>query len=109
MPSDDMGPGDDCYCDVHICNPTDETYEDVPVFVILDVYGEYFFAPSYTEFDHYTENIQPGIMTIHPLPLFTWPANVGSAGGNVFYAAMTNQSITDLFGELDTFTFGWHE
>ncbi len=108
MPSQDMGPGDDCYCDVHVCNPTDETFTDVPIFVILDVYGQYFFAPSFNEFDHYTQDVPPGMFTIHVLPLFSWPPNTGSAEGIVFYAAMTNPEITELFGELDMFEFGWH-
>jgi len=109
MPSDDFGPGDDCYCDVIVCNPTSETYPMTPVFVILDVYGTYFFAPSFGDFDHYTYDIVPGHFTISVLPSFSWPTGAGSAAGLSWYAAMTDQSISSLLGDLGVFPFGWHE
>jgi hypothetical protein len=108
MPSDDFGPGDECYCDVYVCNPNAETYYDIPVFVILDVYGLYFFAPAFSDFDYYTETVAPGRLTISVIPSFTWPGGVGSASGILWYAAMTDPGITQLFGELGMFTFGWH-
>jgi hypothetical protein len=108
MPLEDYGPGDSCYTDVTICNPGTETYEDVPVFVILDVYGLYFFAPSFSDFDYYTRDVTPGLVVINVLPTFTWPPGAGTAAGINWYAAMTNAAITELFGEMDIFTFGWH-
>gem|GEM_PF-6702618 len=47
-------------------------------------------------------------ITIDVLPLFAWPSGAGVAEGIMFHAAMTDPGITSLFGELDTFTFGWH-
>jgi hypothetical protein len=108
MPKADYVEGDECYCDVIVCNPNAETYYDVPVFVILDVYGLYFFAPGFSDFDYYVETVAPGKMTIQVLPSFTWPGNVGSATGILWYAAMTNAAISELFGELGIFSFGWH-
>jgi len=108
MPSDDFTEDDECYCMVYVCNPDEETYSAVPVFVILDVYGLYYFAPNYSDFDYYTRNITPGLTEIEVLPVFIWPGNVGSASGINWYAAMTDQAITELFGEFDMFTFGWH-
>ncbi|MBN1355809.1 S8 family serine peptidase [bacterium] len=108
MPKDDFTGGDECFCDVYICNPNTETYYGVPVFVILDVYGLYFFAPSFGEFDYYLKDVTPGEMTINVLPSFIWPGGVGSASGILWYAAMTDPGITQLFGELGMFSFGWH-
>jgi len=108
MPGDDYGPGDVCYLHVHICNPTTETYPNVPVFTILDVYGTFFFAPSFTAFDHYTMDILPGMTPLEVLPPFSWPDNAGNASGIIVYAAMTDEGIMQLFGDLDTFSFGWH-
>jgi Subtilase family/Fervidolysin N-terminal prodomain len=108
MPSMDFTQGDSCYCDVTICNPGSETYESVPVFVILDVYGSYFFAPSFSDFDYYTQTVYPGKSMINVIPAFSWPGNVGSATNIMWYAAMTDSAITQLFGELGMFTFGWH-
>jgi hypothetical protein len=106
MPAEEYTGGDICYCEVYVCNPHDETY-NVPVFVILDVYGMYFFAPSFTDFDYYNDPVEPGLMTIQVLPQFSWPYGVGQASNIRWYAAMTNPEITDLFGDLGTFTFGW--
>ena len=108
MPSHDFGAGDECYCDVYVCNTDSTTYTDIPVFVILDVYGMYFFAPSFGSFDHYDDPIPPGLTTIAVLPSFPWPAGAGTATNIVWYAAMTNPQMTALHGDLGTFTFGWH-
>jgi subtilisin family serine protease len=108
MPKDDFTAGDDCYCDVEICNPTDDTYADVPIFVILDVYGAYFFAPSYSDYDYYVRTIYPGTTMLNVLPRFTWPGNVGSAAGIRWYAAMTTPDKSTMFGDLGMFAFGWH-
>jgi len=108
MPANNFTEGDDFYCTVYVCNPNPETYTAVPVFVILDVYGLYFFAPNFSDFEYYAEDIAPGVLEIEVLPVFTWPGNVGSAEGIVFYAAMTNAAITELFGSFDMFAFGWY-
>jgi immune inhibitor A len=107
MPFTEYHPGDTCYCDLRICNPDTVTYSDVPVFVILDVYGLYFFAPSFSDFDYYTQTVESGTTTLTILPVFTWPDGVGTASGILWYAAMTDAAITQLFGEMDIFTFGW--
>ncbi|GEM_PF-4512821 len=108
MPSNDFGSGDECYCNVTACNTDSYTYTDIPVFVVLDVAGSYFFAPDYSEFDFYTMTLPPGETVIPVLPSFEWPSGVGAFSGVNWYAAMTNPDITALHGELDIFTFGWH-
>jgi len=96
-----------CHCSVHVCNTDPVTYTDVPVFVILDVYGMLFFAPSFGAFDYYDDPIPPGTTTIQVLPSFPWPAGAGEAHDIHFYAAMTNPAMTDLMGDMDMFAFGW--
>ena len=83
------------------------THTDVPVFVILDVYGMMFFAPSFGAFDYYLDPIPPGMSTIEVLPSFQWPSGAGEAHGINFYAAMTNPEMTALLGDMDICTFGW--
>ncbi|GEM_PF-6624906 len=110
MPSTSFHPGDLCNCLVTICNPGPKTYINVPLFVILDVYGEYFFAPSFTDLDHYTyDSIAPGTHLRTVIPDFSWPEGVGSASGLLFYAGMTNAEMTELLGEYDSFTFGYSD
>lgn len=107
MPSAMYREGDSCYCNVVVCNPESTTYNNMPLMVVLDVYGQYFFAPSFTSFDQITIDVTPGQQTIQVLPPFSWPAGAGTASGIRFHAAMTNQAITELFGTLDSFSFGW--
>ncbi len=108
MPSHDFGAGDPCSCDVLVCNATGATLTDIPVFVLLDVYGSYFFAPDFSEFAYYLMPLSPGNNPIQVLPTFAWPTGAGAASGIKWYAAMTNPGMTELYGSLDTFEFGWH-
>jgi len=99
---------DPCACSVTVCNPGDTQLNSVPLFVLLDVYGTYFFAPSFTnDPDFYTVNPPPGTSTVEVLPEFNWPPAVGSADGIIWYAAMTNAAMNELQGEMDTWEFGW--
>ncbi|MBN1355366.1 S8 family serine peptidase [bacterium] len=107
MPSEYFTPGDPCACRVFVCNPDPDGYANMPLFVILDVYGLYFFAPSFSDFDYYSLALVPGEMEIEVLPEFTWPEGAGSASGILWYGAMTDPGITQLFGEMDTWEFGW--
>lgn len=107
MPSTMFHAGDPCFCTLAVCNPSSNTYNDVPVFAILDVYGMYFFAPDFSSYNHYTLDISPGIQLVPVLLEFAWPDNAGAASGIVWYAAMTNAGITELFGTLGQFQFGW--
>ncbi len=110
MPGTDFGPGDSCYIEAHVCNPSSVTYVDIPLFVILDVYGSLYFAPSFSEFDNYIiEELTPGTYIETVISEFQWPEGAGSATGIVLYGAMTNKDITALFGTYDAYTFGWHE
>jgi len=108
MPSDDYGPGDPCYLKVHICNPGDNL-GGTPLFVILDVYGDLFFAPAFNEFDYYSINLLSGTQIKTVLSEFPWPSGAGTATGLWWYAGMTDPQISTLQGDMDTFDFGWHE
>jgi hypothetical protein len=109
MPSDFFRPGEPCACRVFVCNPDVQTYESVPVFVILDVFGSYFFAPGFGDFDYTIMDVETGETELEVLPEFPWPDGAGSVNGVNWYAAMTNEAITALFGEMDMWTFGWGE
>lgn len=110
MPSNDFGPGDPCALEARICNPSSIIYLRVPLFVILDIYGSHYFAPSFSDYDHYViDELDTGIHTETVLPQFLWPEGAGSASGILVYGAMTDRNITQLFGEYSIFTFGWHQ
>ncbi len=100
--------GDECYVDIYFCNPDATAYADTPVFMILDVYGALFFAPTFTaDIDFYTEDIALGESSMEIIPHFSWPRIDGSASNIFWYAGMTNATMTELMGEFDMFGFGW--
>lgn len=109
MPSTSFSPGDPCSCDLYLCNPDGVTYADTPVFVILDILGTYFFAPDFSNFNHYTKDVAPGMTKLVVLPVFQWPTGAGSFEGAKWYAAMTDAGISMLFGEMDMIEFSWME
>ena len=110
MPSTMFRPNDLCYVELGICNPGTETYVNVPLFVLLDVMGTYFYGPGFTsEFDGYRQDVPPGETWLTIVPEFIWPTGAGSASGINWYGAMTDEAVTQLFGEFGMFTFGFTE
>ncbi len=109
MPSHDFYPGDSCLAKAMLLNAQDHSMIDHPFFVILDLFGEFLFAPGFDEFDFFDRTFPPGLTEISVLPAFTWPEGVGSADGIVWYAALINPEMTELVGEMGVFDFGWNE
>lgn len=110
MPSHQFHSGDPCGCTVSLCNPDFQVYENIPLFVILAIHGTYLCAPGFSEFDRYIiENLEPGLTGIEVVPSFIFPANTGTAEGVLWFAGMTNPNMTELFGAMDTWEFGWSD
>ncbi len=113
MPSHEFRPGDICACRVTVCNRTDTEIIGHPLFVILDVYGCLYFAPGFTESpDHYLAQYPSypiGATKVNVIDAFTWPEGAGSAEGIFWYAALTDPAVTEIFGEWDSWEFGWSE
>lgn len=110
MPANVFRPGDPCWCRVDVCNDRAEPLAGHPLFVILDVYGTLYFAPSFGDFDHYLEpfpQFDSGTTVVEVLREFSWPGSTGAASDLHWYAALTDPGMTRIFGEWDTFTFGW--
>ena len=111
MPSHMFHPGDRCNCYAVVCNVEAAPLKGYPLFVILDVYGSYFFAPSFNQtFDYYLPQypeFAPGETRVEVLGDFNWPEGVDDLDGIVWYGALTDPEITDIFGVWSTFEFGW--
>lgn len=108
MPDTHFTAGAACNTIVTVCNPNQDTYQNIPIFVILDVYGSLYFWPGFaSELDYQIINVVPGESRLTILPDFTWPANTGSADNIRWYAGMTTPEMSDLFGEFGMWTFGW--
>ncbi len=103
--------GDTFTCTAHVCNNTGDVLTGYPLLVLLDVFGSYFWGPTFTqEFDSYLTqypSFPEGITDVEVLPSFSWPSNVGSAQGIRFYAALVDPDVHILIGQLDMVEFGW--
>jgi len=107
----DMGleyfcPGDICYLDAIVCNPEAAVYN--PLWIILEVEGMFWFAPSWSEeVDYYMEQPIPnGWSTWEILPAFTWPNVEGQYMGARFWGAITTTEY-QILGQYDMYEFGW--
>jgi hypothetical protein len=107
MPSDMFRPGDPFECAIVIDNDSFEAMDDIPLFLILDVYGDLFFMPNASNFDYYSADLPPGETIFIAVPMFQWPENAGSADNIYWYAGLTDNTFTRLIGNFDTFRFGW--
>ncbi|MGB4097877.1 MAG: cohesin domain-containing protein, partial [bacterium] len=109
MPADYYYRGNACYVKTTVANDSTEQYIDVPLFVLLDCYGMFFWWPSWSnDIDYILIDIEPmtekDYWVVEP---FIWP-DVDSAASNIwFYAVMTDRKVTEVFGLYDTFEFGW--
>ena len=108
MPSEFYHPGDICWCVVSVYNDASEILVDYPLFVILDVHGILFYTPSFSqEVDLWNGPWAPGETLQEILMPFSWPETGTSDSGIVWYAALTTPDISEIFGEWDSFEFGW--
>ncbi len=81
---------------------------DAVEYVILDVYGSYWFAPSWTPSPESTlRHIDPVSVRTDTLFDFVWPADVGAASGIRFWGGIVRSESMDLI-DYDLAEFGWH-
>lgn len=115
MPDNMFHHGDLFYVNARVTNPG-TSLGSLPLFVVLDVYGDYFFwprwvhysPPLYTEIDFQYMNVDSGVQIVSILPLFEWPRIEGpDVTGLFFYGALLNTDLTSITGELGQFEFGY--
>ena len=111
MPGVFFKPGDPCYCHASVCNEEGWTLHNLPLFVLLEAYGQYYFAPGFSKSpDSYLDThakFDPGETRIIVIPEFYWP-DTGTSADNVrWIAALTDPEVTRVIGSVGTLTFGW--
>jgi len=80
--------------------------QDADLYVLLDVFGSYFFYPTWGQDVSYESISLPESDTYsNQLLTFTWPAGAGSASGINFYAAIFSPGTFDLIGNFDAVSF----
>ena len=104
--------GDEFWLDCHVCNNTDEPMLNIATAVLLGVYGEFWFWPSWNEqqeFDFEYRDYEPGLTEIHVFEPFIWPVVVGQGlvTGLEFYSGLINAQMDNLIGDYGYLTFGY--
>jgi len=108
MPSTFYMPGDTCWVDMLLCNMDDAALTDIPTFFVLDIYGNYWFWPSWSvALDYAILDVEPGLTQMNIIAEFIWPDYPSGATGVLFYAAMLNEEMTQVIGSIGMFEFGW--
>ncbi len=115
MPSAMYRHGDTFYTNAIVTNPG-ASLGSLPLFVVLDVYGDYYFWPGWvhyappqsTELDFQYINVDSGVQIVPVLPMFDWPRIEGpDVTGLFFYGAILSSDFSALVGKLGTFEFGY--
>ena len=109
MPSIYYHPGDMCECLLEINNRGPAEFTDLVLFMVLDVYGEFYCMPGASAFDYYPLYLPPGQTIKEILPRFFWPDNCGEAFNINWFAGITDSRFSKVISNIDSFTFGWAE
>ncbi len=110
MPADFYNPSDYFYLDITVENSTPIPITDQRLFVILEIDGNYWFAPEWQAepgiASWYEIAIEPGIQTINVIPQSSWPETTTSLDA-VFYAGITDPKAERLLSNVAKWEFGW--
>lgn len=80
----------------------------VDQYLLLDVYGIFFFAPTWTETLNFeVKTYYDGFNDTTEIFRFTWPEVNGNATGLAFYAGCLYTGTADLIGNVDAVFFGY--
>jgi hypothetical protein len=99
----------------YLDNP-DPPMQNVPTFFILEVYGMFWFWPSFTLFDppDYTDidfmliDIATGTTTVSVLDPFPWPdTGQNTVTGLWFFGAILDQNMSQILGDMAAEEFGY--
>jgi len=86
---------------------SEEYPEERPLAVLLDVWGNYFWYPTW-EPEFATETIHLDIGQTEQIILdFKWPEIEEPGAGVIFYCAIFNQDYTNILGDFDVVEFDW--
>jgi len=100
LPEEPIHAGDTFYLDVTIDSVNPDPLIDIPLFVILEAAGTFWYHPAWTmDAAWETFSIIPtGPVDITILSPFQWPGNAGT-GTTRFWGALTDQEMSRILGE----------
>ncbi len=110
MPGHYFAPNDPCSLEAKLCNG--ELKNDVVCFILLDIFGEYWCAPSWININegidaYWFGSLPQGPYTFMVIEPFQWPDIPDALDGLCFRGAMLNENYTDIMGRMDNWEFGF--
>ncbi len=109
MPGHEILSWDPFWCALDIWNPYAQTLEGFPLFVLLAIHDQYFFAPTFNDFDFYLPVVSEGLTKLEVIPEMYWPSGIGSVDGVLWIAAITDPGVTTILSNVTVYSFGWHD
>jgi hypothetical protein len=79
------------------------------LWVVLDVYGSYWFGPGWTRDQDWYDLGALEMPVIENILQFTWPLNCGSAYNITFWGALLHAGTWEIIGEYDRTEFAYHD
>ncbi len=101
MPASVYRAGDDCFCDMILCNPGGAPLTNIAILGVVEVLDLYYWFLTQN-----MEELPTGETTIRAIPAFTWPGGAGSGVAGI-WAVMIDAWTMELVGEYDFFEFSW--
>ncbi len=109
MPAHFFQGGDPCRCDVSTHLFPEDNDGAIKLYVILDIFGNYYFAPSFGDYDVFLDPVPAGTGQWPIVNDFVWPTDGGQASGVRWMSAMTDAQTSRIIGDWDQWEFGWTE
>ncbi|MBN1552696.1 VCBS repeat-containing protein [bacterium] len=107
LSADHFYPGNQFLLEAQVCNGERDVSLDFLLFIMLDVYGDYFFYPSWgTVLDYASLSQPPCSCSNYVIFDFMWPDTGSEASGIILWAAVTDEFF-NLIGSYDYVEFGW--
>ncbi len=102
MPETHFVPGKKCYLTAYLHNEH-APRENVPMFVLLEVMGEYWFWDKWTQDVGYKRiHLPSGTSCINVLPEFTWPDTGTSSFSSInFIGCLLNNDMDEVMGDVN--------
>ena len=116
MPTRRVQPGEYFWVTGFVDNRGSSRIEQVPLFYVLDIFGYYYFWPSWRlyhppeslDVDFRVIDIDPGSTMTWVVQRFTWPdTGDDSATGLYFYGALLDPAAGSLLGEIAVAEWGY--
>lgn len=99
--------GDHFLLVVEVYNPGPQTYQNVPLGLVLSAFGAYYFHPTWTtDLSPIYIDVPLGGQVMEILE-FIWPSGAGNADNVTFYCTLLNEPFNDHLGIISYATFGW--